>query len=255
MLAVISPAKKLDFEPLSDDVGSSLPAFQDEANKLAKAAKRLSVSALRDMMKISEDLAKLNRERFQAFAETSDEMNSKQAAFAFAGDTYQGLQAAELSAADLDYAQDHLRILSGMYGVLRPLDRIQPYRLEMGRKIKVGRANSLYEFWGEQIGGALDEAAGGEAVINLASNEYFKAAGKKMASPVITPAFKEDKGGELKMIGFFAKKARGMMARFMIENRIEKLEDLKGFNSEGYRFQADLSDERAWVFTRKTPPA
>ena len=252
MLAVISPAKKLDYEPLSDKVKETYPLFQKDANILAEAARKISVSGLQKMMNISEDLATLNRERFQAFEEASSSRNSKQAAFAFNGDTYQGLEAATLSAKDLDYAQDHLRILSGMYGVLRPLDRIQPYRLEMGRKMKVKGSETLYDFWGERIGAALDVVADGAPVINLASTEYFKATGKRMVSQVITPAFKEDRDGDLKMIGFFAKKARGMMARFIVQNGIEKLDDLKGFNAEGYAFHAGLSDETSWVFTRKS---
>lgn len=252
MLAVISPAKKMDFEPLAQPAIETYPEFQADANRLAIAARKLSVSDLRMMMKISEDLAKLNKDRFKAFAKESTELNSKQAAFAFAGDTYQGLQAETLSDADLDYAQDHLRILSGMYGVLRPMDRIQPYRLEMGRKMETNSGSTLYAYWGDRIGNALDAASGGEPIINLASIEYFKAAGKKMKSPVITPAFKEEKGNDLKMIGFFAKKARGMMARYIVEKRVTTLDKLKEFDTEGYGFRADLSGETDWVFTRKS---
>lgn len=252
MLAVISPAKKMNFDAI-DGIDATDPLFQKDANTLAKIAKKLSVSDLRAMMKISEPLAILNRERFQAFAQTPTDLQTKQAAFAFAGDTYAGLQAQELDTADLDYAQDHLRILSGLYGVLRPLDRIQPYRLEMGRKLQTKAGGTLYAYWGDRIGAALDDAADGSPVINLASNEYFKAAGKNMSSQIITPAFKEERGNDLKMIGLFAKKARGMMARFIIQNRIESLVDLKEFNAEGYRFRKDLSVETNWVFSRVTP--
>ena len=250
MLAVISPAKKLNFDPV-EGVGESFPEMQDAANELAGYAKKLSAAKLREMMKISEDLAKLNKERFAAFAEKSTSQNSKQAAFAFAGDTYQGLQIESFSKADLDYAQDHLRILSGLYGALRPLDRIQPYRLEMGRKLKTKAGETLYDFWGDRIAQALDIVAD-DIVVNLASNEYFKSTGKTLKANVITPAFKEDRGGDLKMIGFFAKKARGMMARFIIKNRITRIEDLHGFDDEGYVFQPKLSDENQLLFTRKS---
>jgi len=250
MLAVLSPAKKLNFDALDKDLGESQPAFQADANRLAKIARTLSVSDLRGLMKISEDLASLNKKRFASFAAASDELNSKQAAFAFAGDTYTGLQAGNMEADDLAYAQEHVRILSGLYGVLRPLDRIQPYRLEMGSRLKNKAGNNLYAYWGDRIGAALDEAAQG-VVINCASIEYFKATGQAMASRVITPAFKEERDGGLKMIGFFAKKARGMMARFMVLNRIEDPEGLKDFDLEGYRFQPKLSVENDWVFTRK----
>ena len=175
MLAVISPAKKMNFDPI-EGLAETYPAFQKDANALVDVARDMSVSDLRAMMKISEDLATLNRERFQAFTTRSGKVNSKQAAFAFAGDTYTGLQAHSLDTDDLEYAQDNLRILSGLYGVLRPLDRIQPYRLEMGRKIKTEEGNTLYAYWGDRIGQALDKAANG-VVVNLASNEYFKASG------------------------------------------------------------------------------
>lgn len=251
MLAVISPAKKMDFEPV-ENLNSSTPDFIKDANTLAKHARKLSVSDLRAMMKISEPLAQLNRERFQAFSESPDDRATKQAAFAFAGDTYTGLMADTLSADDLEYAQNHLRILSGLYGVLRPLDRIQPYRLEMGRKLATKSGNTLYAYWDDRIGAALDAASDG-VIVNLASNEYFKAAGKKMASRVITPAFKEEREEGLKMIGLFAKKARGAMARFIVQNKIETVDGLKDFNTDGYGFRADLSGENDWVFSRVTP--
>ncbi len=219
MLAVLSPAKKLNFDPLEDGFAQSLPAFQKDANTLAKIARKLSVSDLRGLMKISEDLASLNKTRFAAFAPASDEQNSKQAAFAFAGDTYTGLQAENLETDDVTYAQEHIRILSGLYGVLKPLDRIQPYRLEMGSRLQNKAGTNLYAYWGDRVGAALDQAADG-VVVNCASNEYFKATGKNMTSRIITPSFKEERDDELKMIGFFAKKARGMMARFMVLNRI-----------------------------------
>ncbi len=250
MLAVLSPAKKLNFDPLEDGFGQTMPDFQENANELAEVARKLSVSDLRNLMKISEDLASLNKDRFAAFAPKSDDRNSKQAAYAFAGDTYTGLQADSLDTGDVEYAQDHLRILSGLYGVLRPLDRIQPYRLEMGSRLKNAIGTNLYAYWGDKVGTALDEVSNG-VVVNCASNEYFKATGKNMTSRVIVPAFKEEREDGLKMIGFFAKKARGSMARYMVQNRIDTPEGLKDFDVDGYKFQPKLSGENDWVFTRK----
>lgn len=251
MLAVISPAKKLNFDPIQQ-VDHSFSQFQDQANILAQKAKTLSVSELRAMMNLSEELARLNRERFLAFAPQSDLQNAKQAAFAFAGDTYSGLQIADFNSDDLTYAQEHLRILSGLYGALRPLDLIQPYRLEMGRKLQTERGKTLYDFWGDRIAQAIEPQAGG-GIINLASNEYFKSVKKHLKTRVITPAFKEDKGDKLVMISFFAKKARGMMARFIIQNRIDNPEHLKDFNCAGYTYRADLSAGDNWVFVRTAP--
>lgn len=252
MLAVLSPAKKLNFDPLADGFAESQPAFQSDANTLAQIARKLSVADLQKLMKISEKLASLTKDRFADFAPVSDDQNSKQAAFAFAGDTYTGLQISNMEADDVTYAQDHLRILSGLYGVLKPLDRMQPYRLEMGSRLQNKAGSNLYAYWADRIGAALDEEANG-VVINCASKEYFKATGKNMASRIITPAFKEERDGELKMIGFFAKKARGMMARFMVLNRIEDPDGLKDFDLEGYKFQPQLSEGDNWVFTRKSP--
>lgn len=251
MLTVLSPAKKLNFDPLPEDFAQSLPEFQADANRLAKVARNLSTHDLRNLMHISEDLAALNRERFAAFAPVSDTHNSKQAAWAFAGDTYTGLQIKSFREADINYAQDHLRILSGLYGVLRPLDRIQPYRLEMGSRLQTEKGTTLYEYWEDRLGKALDAAAGG-VIINCASTEYFKAAGKHMRARIITPAFKEERLEGLKMISFFAKKARGAMARFIIQNRVDQPEGLKDFDFEGYRFHPKLSCETTFVFTRKS---
>ena len=253
MLAVLSPAKKLNFDERPEGLIETLPDYQIDANRLAQIAKKLSVSELRDLMKISEDLAKLNRARFQSFAEESTQKNSKQAMLAFAGDTYVGLNADSMDADEQAYAQDHLRILSGLYGVLRPMDRIQPYRLEMGSRLANKEGPSLYSYWGTKLAKAMDEAACGAAVVNCASSEYFKAANPKvMKSVVITPSFKEDRNGEFKMIGFFAKKARGAMARYMISNRVDSVEGLKDFDVDGYKFQPKLSDETNLTFVRKT---
>lgn len=251
MLAVISPAKKLNYEPLDAALPSTFPQFQEDATRLARTAKQLSLTGLRDLMGISQDLAKLNKERFKAFEPVSTQLNAKQAALAFDGDTYQGLQAWAFSQDDFDYAQDHLRILSGLYGLLRPLDLMQPYRLEMGSRLKTRRGSNLYAYWGDQLRKTLDEVSRGAPVVNLASNEYFKAArSEKMKSPVLTCSFKEEKGNELKMVGFFAKNARGAMARYMIQNRVDRVEGLKEFNLGGYGFRSDLSDAQNFVFAR-----
>ncbi|MEM7440684.1 MAG: peroxide stress protein YaaA [Pseudomonadota bacterium] len=251
MLAVLSPAKKLDFSPVANDVIATTPDFQEDASKLARAANRLTISGLRSLMSISQDLAKLNKARFKEFSDASDYRNSKQAMLAFAGDTYTGLQAESFDADDRDYAQDHLRILSGLYGVLRPLDRIQPYRLEMGSRLKTRKGPTLYAYWGERLAKALDAVTDGAPVVCLASQEYFKAANEpKMASPVIHVDFKEERGEELSMISFFAKRARGTMARYMITNRVDRAEGLKDFNWDGYRFRADLSSDTRLTFSR-----
>ena len=204
-------------------------------------------------MGISADLAKLNQERFKAFdAEATD--TGVQAAFAFAGDVYQGLDARTLAPADLTFAQAHLRILSGLYGLLRPLDRIQPYRLEMGVRLKTRRGASLYDFWGDRISKQLNADAEGQSdptLVNLASQEYFGAVdAKALKLPVVTPHFREEKNGESRIISFFAKKARGAMARFAIDERIETAADLKAFDRDGYSLDKKASTDTDWIFTR-----
>lgn len=251
MLAVLSPAKKLDFTPPPADVEDSFPRFHDDAVKLARAGKRLTLTELRGLMHISDDLARLNRDRFAAFSENPDATNSKQAMLAFAGDTYLGLQAASFDAEDRTYAQDHLRLLSGLYGVLRPLDRIQPYRLEMGSRLKTRKGANLYAYWGDRLARQLDEDSAGAPIVNLASMEYFKAANEAaMKSPVIHVDFREERNGELKMISFFAKRARGTMARYMVRNRVQTLDGLKAFDWDGYAIHEDLSSDQRLVFVR-----
>jgi cytoplasmic iron level regulating protein YaaA (DUF328/UPF0246 family) len=257
MLALISPAKKLDFEtdsPLSDH---SQPDFIGDAEKLAKTARKLSRAELASTMKLSDKLADLNFQRFRDFKPPFDLSNAKQAALVFNGDTYVGLDAPTLSEKDMAYAQDHLRILSGLYGVLRPLDLIQPYRLEMGARFNAPGNTDLYGFWDGRLADAINDATAGHkdnTVINLASNEYFKAVdAKRLAGKVITPAFKEIKDGQARMLGLFAKRARGAMARFMIKKRIETPAGLKKFNDGGYEYREDLSDGTNWVFTRPQP--
>lgn len=255
MLVVVSPAKSLDMAPV--EIAATAPEFQKDAVRLSKTAKNLTLTQLKGLMGISDDLARLNRDRFQAFAADPAEETTKPAAFAFNGDTYQGLEAKTLSPDDLSWAQDHLRILSGLYGLLRPLDAIQPYRLEMGSKLKTRRGTSLYDYWGDMIAKALNNEAaaqGTDTLINCASQEYFGAADRKaLKLRVITPTFMELKDDRPRIVSFFAKRARGAMARYIIENRLTQAKDIKGFGSGGYAFDADLSQGNKWVFLRDYP--
>jgi len=257
MLALISPAKKLDFETDPSIDTHTHPDLLVRAEKLVARARKLSRAALAQTMKLSDTLAELNYQRYQAFKTPFTLANAKQAALVFNGDTYVGLDAKTLSEEDLIFAQDHLRILSGLYGLLRPLDLIQPYRLEMGAKFQPPRAANLYEFWGDTLSDEINSivaAQGHACVVNCASNEYFKAVKpKKLAVPVITPVFKEVKDNQARVIGLFAKQARGMMARFIIVNRLHNSNDLKSFKSGGYTYREDLSEEFSWVFTRPQP--
>ncbi|MCK5908430.1 MAG: peroxide stress protein YaaA [Caulobacter sp.] len=255
MLMVISPAKSLDFTAPTQALPMTTPELKAQIAELAKVTRKLTAADLKRLMHISDALAKLNRERFQAFdAELEDGL---QAIIAFNGDVYAGLAARELDRPSLEWAQDHLRILSGLYGVLRPFDALQPYRLEMGTRLKTKRGHNLYDYWGETISQTLNAAAAGHAdptLVNLASQEYFGAVdAKALKLPVVTCHFKEEKAGELRVLGFFAKKARGRMARYVIDNRIDRAEGLKGFDLDGYCFQPSLSTEADWVFARPQP--
>ncbi len=254
MLALVSPAKKLDFTELAAPMAHSQPDFLERSKVLIDAARKLSRAELSRLMKLSDPLTELNFQRFKAFTLPFTTANAKQAVLAFSGDTYVGFDAASVSDDDLLYAQDHLRILSGLYGLLRPLDLVQPYRLEMGSRLQNPEGSDLYDFWGDDLARAIDQAVAGHkeaVVINLASNEYFKAARPKhMKTRVITPVFKEVKNGEAKVLGLFAKRARGMMARYMVTKRIEQSEKLKKFNDGGYAYQDHLSEPDSWVFTR-----
>lgn len=255
MLVVISPAKRLDWA--ERDVPATVPAMQEDAIRLAKTARNLTLGNLQKLMHLSPDLARLNRDRFQAFEDAPGSDATRPAALAFAGDTYQGLEAGTLDADELRWAQDHLRILSGLYGLLRPLDAIQPYRLEMGSRLKTRRGASLYDYWRDDLSKALNAQAaevGTETLINCASQEYFGAvAPKALKLRVITPQFMELKDGKAKIVSFFAKKARGSMARYIVQNRLTNAEDIKGFDVGGYAFDADLSDGDKWVFLRDYP--
>lgn len=255
MLFVISPAKSLNFAAAPVHTPLTLPALRSETAELAKTTRKLRTGDLKRLMSISDQLALLNRERFQAF--DADSEDGLQAAFAFNGDVYQGLSARTLDKTGLKWAQDHLRILSGLYGVLRPLDAIQPYRLEMGVRLKTRRGKNLYDFWRETIAANLNQAAESmkdPTLVNLASQEYFAAVDRKaLTLPVLTCHFREEVEGEARLISFFAKKARGLMARYAIDNRIGRPADLKGFDTDGYRFQASLSTDTDWVFSRPKP--
>ena len=249
MLCVISPAKKLDMSPV-EGLDATSPAFPDDTASLVRTARRQTIKGLQKLMDISPDLAKLNRDRFRDF----DEAPTKQAVLSFAGDTYQGLEAATLDADEMAYAQDHLRILSGLFGVLRPLDEIQPYRLEMGSRLKTRRGGSLYAFWGDRLAKALNdqaEAVGSTTLVNCASQEYFGAVDlKALKLDVITPTFLEDKPGGPKIVSFFAKRARGAMARFIVQNRVKDIDGLKDFDLGGYVYQPDRSTPDTPVFLR-----
>jgi len=252
MLVVISPAKRLDWA--ERDVAPTQPDFQDDAIRLAKTARNLTLGDLKKLMSLSDDLARLNRDRFRAFADTPPPETTRPAALAFAGDTYQGLEAASLDADELAWAQDHLRILSGLYGLLRPLDAIQPYRLEMGSRLKTRRGTSLYDYWRDQLSKALNAQAdeiGTGTLVNCASQEYFGAVTPKaLKLRVITPVFMEDKDGTPKIVSFFAKKARGSMARYIIQHRLTDPAGMRDFGTGGYVYRADLSEPDKPVFVR-----
>ena len=252
MLVVISPAKKLDMS-VDDHAPTTVPDFAADAVTLAGVAGDLSHDDLRALMSISPALAELNAKRFAEFGTQP----VKAAALAFAGDTYQGLEAPTLDADEMAWAQNHLRILSGLYGVLRPMDAIEPYRLEMGSRLKTAKGASLYEYWGTRLAEALNaqaEAVGSRALVNCASQEYFGAVDRgALAIPVVEPVFKEIKDGKAKIVSFFAKKARGAMARHIVQNRLTDPADLQGFSAGGYRYEAEASDGATMVFMRDYP--
>ncbi len=257
MLTVISPAKRLDWADVA--VETTAPDFEAEAQRLAAHARQLTLGKLKSLMALSDDLARLNRDRFRAFSDTPDAEITRPAMFAFAGDTYQGLEAATMDADVIARAQSHLRILSGLYGILRPLDAIQPYRLEMGSRLKTRRGASLYAFWGDEVAKSLNrdgDAVGTDLLVNCASQEYFGAVDLKVLKlRVITPQFYEVKADTPKIISFFAKKARGAMARFIVENRVTSVEGLRDFDLGGYKFQSGESDQNTLVFHRAAEAA
>ncbi|RLK00313.1 peroxide stress protein YaaA [Tenacibaculum discolor] len=252
MKIIISPAKSLDFENKATTDVYTQPRFLEQSEKINKKLKTLSRKKLSELMKISDDLASLNYDRNQDWQPPFSLDNAKQAVFAFTGEVYRGIDANSISEDKIPVLQDKLRILSGLYGLLKPLDLIQPYRLEMGTKLKVGRRENLYKFWDTTLAESLnEELEEGELLINLASTEYFKALPKKaLKVPMITPVFKDFKNGQYKTIMTFAKKARGLMVRYIIDNNVETIEELKGFDVEGYGFSEEMSTETELVFTR-----
>jgi len=256
MLLVISPAKKLDFAiPVTTAIHSQ-PDYLDDAAILIKRMRHSSVEDLMAMMAVSEKIAKLNVERFQKWRRPFTTKNSRQALLAFKGDVYVGLDAINFDDGDLEFAQQHLRILSGLYGLLRPLDLMQPYRLEMGCKVDTVRGKNLYEFWGNRITEGLNkqlQQSGEKYLINLASNEYFKAVKPAfLQGEIITPLFKEYKDGQYKVLGVYAKKARGRLSRYIVKNRLRDPQAIKAFKQDGYSFSPSLSSDNNWVFTRKS---
>jgi len=254
MLIVISPAKSLDFDTKPKTKEYTLPEFLDSSEKLVEELKQMSPDHLSKLMGISKDLAELNFQRFQTWHLPFTTENAKQAVLTFSGEVFRGLDANSLPAKQLKQAQKKLRILSGLYGVLKPLDLIQPYRLEMGTKLKSGEANNLYEFWNPQLSEKVREAveeSGSGVLINLASKEYFKSIDTKiLRKEIITPEFRDMKNGHYKIISVYAKKARGMMTRFIIENDIKKVTDLQAFDMDGYNYNPGMSKTNRPVFTR-----
>lgn len=254
MLVIISPAKTQDFTPLSSPTSYTQPHFLQESSLLVKELKKMKPAALCALMDISENLAELNYSRFQEWQPDFTPENAKQALFAFKGDVYTGIPVEDYSSDDLSYAQEHLRILSGLYGLLRPLDLMQAYRLEMKIKLKNKRGADLYKFWGNRLTESLNEALQQQqepVLVNLASNEYFKALQpKNIQGRILTPQFKEYKNGKYATVALFAKRARGMMTDYILRNRLEDPEALKGFDREGYSYSEPQSTSNEWVFVR-----
>ncbi|TDP06643.1 hypothetical protein DFR39_108112 [Roseateles asaccharophilus] len=258
MLYLLSPAKSLDYETPVPPALAALatePQFLSQSSTLIEVLRHKSVADISALMELSEALSTLNVERYRAWEPRFTEANSRPAVLAFNGDVYEGLQAHSLSLAQLQWAQEHVAILSGLYGVLRPLDRMQPYRLEMGTRLATARGKNLYEFWGDSLAEHLNRRVAASQVpviVNLASQEYFRAADRKLLQPrVIECQFEDWKNGQYKIISFFAKRARGLMARYCIEKRIDTPEGLCGFNVEGYAYQAELSTPERLLFRRR----
>jgi len=257
MLIVVSPAKTLDYTTEPKTKKFTLPDYLDESAELIHRMREFSSLDISELMKVSTKIADLNFDRFEAWNKNFTEQNAKQAVLAFKGDVYTGLDAESFSMKDFSFAQKHLRMLSGLYGLLRPLDLMQPYRLEMGTRLSTERGKNLYEFWGNEVTEGLNsqlKKIKSKYLINLASNEYFKVVKPKvLQGEIITPSFKELKNGDYKMIGIYAKKARGLLSRYIIQNQLSDIKDIKSFNVDGYKFNKKLSSDNNWAFTRKTP--
>jgi hypothetical protein len=255
MLILLSPAKSLDYKTPPHVATYSQPAFLDRSAALISQLRALSPADIANLMDLSDQLALLNFNRYADWTQPFTPENAKQAVLAFDGDVYDGLAAKTLSAADLDFAQQHVRILSGLYGILKPLDLMQPYRLEMGTKFANAGGKNLYAFWGETLLAAINaelDAMPRPVAVNLASEEYFKAAvGRKIRGEVIQPVFEDWSNGRYRIVSFFAKRARGLMTRYAVVNRLDEPEGLKGFDADGYTFVAEASDAKAWVFRRR----
>ncbi len=256
MLIVISPAKSLDFDTAPQTQQYTIPEMLDESEKIMARLRKMKAGDLAELMHISAKLGQLNYERYQTWHQPFTPDNAKQAVLAFSGDVYQGLEAASLSEEQLLLMQKKLRILSGLYGVLRPLDLMQPYRLEMGTRLQVRRSADLYAFWKRKITPKIKEAiaqSGSNILVNLASTEYYKSINpKELGAEIIAPQFKDKRNGNYKIISFYAKKARGLMTRFIVENNIDKAEDLQAFDRDGYIYNPRLSTPGKPVFTRES---
>ncbi|CAH0993120.1 Peroxide stress resistance protein YaaA [Sinobacterium norvegicum] len=254
MLVVISPAKKLDYDAAPVTEQFTQPRMLEDAAQLIEQLLPLAPHDVSALMHISDKLGTLNYERFQSWSQPFNSDNAKQALLAFRGDVYAGMDADSFSDDDFNFAQQHLRLLSGLYGLLRPLDLMQAYRLEMGTKFSNNRGKNLYEFWGDKITELLNQdfaSEGSEVLINLASTEYFKSVkAKQLKAEIITPVFKERKGDDYKVVGIYAKKARGMMSRYIIQNQLAQPEQIKAFDVDGYAYNSALSTDKQWVFTR-----
>ena len=259
MLLLLSPAKKLDYDSPVRTQLDSQPLFVEQAQGLIDILRTQSEQDIAGLMKLSDDLARLNVQRYQEWEPTFDRSNARQAILAFNGDVYEGMAATDLSDKELKWAQDHIVILSGLYGALRPLDLMRPYRLEMGTRLKNPQGANLYAYWGSRISDYLNQRQDGEAkpiVLNLASEEYFKVVDQKaLRARVVQCVFQDEKNGAWKIISFYAKKARGLMARFMIDNRVQTIDGVKAFDREGYAFQPELSSEDKLVFRRSEQDA
>ncbi|MFT6915888.1 MAG: cytoplasmic iron level regulating protein YaaA (DUF328/UPF0246 family) [Motiliproteus sp.] len=255
MLILISPAKTLDFETPPTSARFSQPEFLHHSELLIEQLRTMAPLEIGTLMKLSDKLASLNAVRYECWSRPFSPENAKQALLAFKGDVYTGLDAESLSPKDLTFAQQHLRMLSGLYGLLRPLDLMQPYRLEMGTRLNNVRGSNLYQFWGDIITDAVNQTLseqGDELLVNLASNEYYKSVQpKRLNAQVITPVFKDSKNGQYKVISFYAKKARGLMSRYIIQNRLNSVEGLKAFDAQGYAFCASESNTNELVFKRE----
>ncbi len=258
MLTLLSPAKKMKFDPAETGLELTLPLLAKDTKEIAKVAKKQSATDLKKLMHLSDNLANLNAERFKAFNLEGKSNSAAAAGLTFDGDVYWGLQARSWDDATLSYAQDHLRILSGLYGVLRPMDAIQPYRLEMGTRMENKRGKNLYEFWGSSIANTLNDHIDdhkNQTIVNLASKEYFKAVDLKvLGKPIIEVKHLNVKDGKAKNIQYYAKFGRGLMARWIMQNRIENPDDLRAFDLENYKYDPELSEGSTLVFKRKQPP-